>query len=517
MRKYTDEFIESEILRCKGFTGVPTTIRQILPYTKLDKDVFVRYFRSHSDPDFLFGDEEKEFNKRKRVEKSKATKMERYGDENYNNREAYRNSHYSESIKHEIESVISNFDFPVTSKFLSGFLPYNFDVIENYTEFFNIKNVLHGNEATKFNNEHGIEKRIAFYREHPEQLKMRTEKSMETKLVRYGSSFYNNSGKMMETKLEKLPKLFARLFYDIEGSKKFLIENKFASREQLADYFGISFPSLENWIYRNGLSDYAPKLSNVSNKEIQLRSILHDYGFSQNNIKDIIYPFEIDIYNPNRSVGVEFNGNYWHSIKNKCESYHYDKSLLAEKVGVRLIHVYEEEWDDLTKREILLGIIRHSVDDDMEIVQCNNNTKISVLNKPESDLFMAKNNIFGCCNSDVYLGIYVNEVLYQVMSFSKTGETSWKIDRNCRKCGYDIIGGCNTLIESFINMVNPNEIYAYCDFNKFTGKTYEEFGMKLCGYTGEEKLVQCLSVDDDEKIVFGSGHKIFKWSSTKTK
>lgn len=40
---------------------------------------------------------------------------------------------------------------------------------------------------------------------------------------------------------------------------------------------------------------------------------------------------EIDLYNEERKLGIEFNGNYWHSDIYKDKKYHQDKSLKAEK------------------------------------------------------------------------------------------------------------------------------------------------------------------------------------------
>ena len=43
-------------------------------------------------------------------------------------------------------------------------------------------------------------------------------------------------------------------------------------------------------------------------------------------------------------LAVEFNGAYWHSIKNTLLGYHLMKTTICESYGVKLIHVFEDEW-----------------------------------------------------------------------------------------------------------------------------------------------------------------------------
>ena len=58
-----------------------------------------------------------------------------------------------------------------------------------------------------------------------------------------------------------------------------------------------------------------------------------------NNVLDIISPYELDIYLPELKLAVEYNGNYWHSSINKHKNYHLIKSLLCREKGIRLIYI----------------------------------------------------------------------------------------------------------------------------------------------------------------------------------
>ena len=54
---------------------------------------------------------------------------------------------------------------------------------------------------------------------------------------------------------------------------------------------------------------------------------------------------EIDIYIPALKLGIEYNGIYWHSTKCiKDKNYHINKTMIARKAGIKLIHIFEDQW-----------------------------------------------------------------------------------------------------------------------------------------------------------------------------
>jgi len=60
---------------------------------------------------------------------------------------------------------------------------------------------------------------------------------------------------------------------------------------------------------------------------------------------------EIDIYLPELGIAFEFNGTYWHSELYKDKHYHLDKTDSCLLKGVKLIHIWQDDW--LYKREIV--------------------------------------------------------------------------------------------------------------------------------------------------------------------
>lgn len=54
---------------------------------------------------------------------------------------------------------------------------------------------------------------------------------------------------------------------------------------------------------------------------------------------------EIDIYLPELKIGIEYNGNYYHSDKFVSKDKHFKKAVDCLEKGVRLISVFEYEWE----------------------------------------------------------------------------------------------------------------------------------------------------------------------------
>jgi hypothetical protein len=93
-----------------------------------------------------------------------------------------------------------------------------------------------------------------------------------------------------------------------------------------------------------------PKCSRIiSRKEEELYEFVCATAGKENVIqhtRDVISPLELDIYIPSSSIAVEFDGLRWHSEEfEPSPSYHLNKTKMCEEKGVRLLHVFEDEWD----------------------------------------------------------------------------------------------------------------------------------------------------------------------------
>ena len=92
------------------------------------------------------------------------------------------------------------------------------------------------------------------------------------------------------------------------------------------------------------------KLKGVSKEEkdllASLRSLFPVGTRIVENDRSILGGKEIDILIPSYSLGIEYDGLYFHSEKDgKGPEYHYNKTLQCRTKGIQLIHIFSDEWE----------------------------------------------------------------------------------------------------------------------------------------------------------------------------
>lgn len=144
------------------------------------------------------------------------------------------------------------------------------------------------------------------------------------------------------------------------------------------------------------------------------------------NNDEIISPYELDVYIPSKNLAIEFNGLYYHSSRFKHYSYHLNKTKLCNKKGVRLIHIYDDEWkykNSILKAELLRafkvdfkGTLSLPIRD--EITE-----KVKRIDTKTKNDFLKGNCLLGIDkNAVIRLGLYHNDILLAVMTFIKPTE-----------------------------------------------------------------------------------------------
>lgn len=232
--------------------------------------------------------------------------------------------------------------------------------------------------------------------------------------------------------------------------------------------------------------------SGISAKEANLYDFIKSVysGPIVRNTRTIIPPLELDFYLPEKNLAIEFNGLYWHSDINKIKNYHIDKSKKCEALGIRLIHVYENEWDSVAGQEKIKSIIGIALSSNNITKLYARNCDIKRLTNSDVRDFINNNHLQGHRNAQVTYGLFYKECLVQVLSLSKSSYNcytrkykAWEIIRSCTLLNTVIVGGLSKLYKAFITDYAPEAVFSYCDFNKFNGVSYEKLGMSFIGYT----------------------------------
>lgn len=191
--------------------------------------------------------------------------------------------------------------------------------------------------------------------------------------------------------------------------------------------------------------------------------------------------FEADIYIPEYKLAIEYNGLYWHSNLNHDKNYHYNKWKFFKEQNIDCIQIFENEWRD--KQEIVKSIIKNhlSLNEKIYARKCI----IKEISNNEYELFLEQNHIQGYCNARIKLGLYYNDELVEVMSFSKprfNKKYDWENIRTCTKIGYNVVGGFSKLL-NFFRKNYKGSIVSYIDSRYFNGNGYIKNGFQNIGHS----------------------------------
>ena len=264
-----------------------------------------------------------------------------------------------------------------------------------------------------------------------------------------------------------------------ENFIKYIEDKKILSVPELCKNLSISDFTALKYIKLYGLTQLINR--NISSYEDEIAKWLESLNVTIIKNKHLLNKKEIDIFLPDYNIGIEFNGNYWHSQLFKTANYHQEKSLLAQKHNIFLYHIFEYEWNtnkDKIKQHIfnLLNLkpnhiyARKCIIKELDIKTCN--------------LFLEENHLQGKDKSKIKLGLFYNNKLVMVMTFAKprfNKKYEWELSRLCSLKGTNIIGGASKLFKFFIKHYNPNSIISYSNFAKNKGTVYKILGFSYLG------------------------------------
>ena len=328
--------------------------------------------------------------------------------------------------------------------------------------------------------------------EYPIQLKEIYDKVKKTNLEKYGVEYTSQSKEIKnKAKASLLNNNFPNIikyFADKETTEDFLKKNynEKTTLIQLSKDTGVSRTVVGQYIHKYGLEDYINYSFTVSQPEKDIVEYLTSKGITNivQSDRDILDGKEIDIYLPDYKVGIEFNGDYWHSeIIRPNKRYHYDKSMLANSKGVFLYHIFSHEWFDEEKRTRILNHldnILHLNENKIYARKC----MIRKVDVTEKNDFLNENHIQGKDNSTIKLGLYYNDELVSLMTFCKprfSKKYNWELSRFCSKHNYNVIGGASKLFKYFVDnyMKDGEVIVSYSDIAKTTGKIYNTLNFEF--------------------------------------
>ena len=197
--------------------------------------------------------------------------------------------------------------------------------------------------------------------------------------------------------------------------------------------------------------------------------------------------FEIDILLPELNIGIEYNGLYWHSENNgKSKWYHKQKYLKAKEKNIFLIQIFEDEWlhrKEIVKQRLISKIIKNQKS--IGGRKCS----IKQIDNKEANEFLSNQHLQGKGYGSHSYGLYYDDDLVSVMKFSHMSKAKgynknnqvFELNRFASKI--PIAGGASKIFKYFLNDINPQEVISYSDLRWNTGQVYTNIGMVFQGET----------------------------------
>lgn len=226
--------------------------------------------------------------------------------------------------------------------------------------------------------------------------------------------------------------------------------------------------------------------NNLSLAEINIREYIKSLGYDVvEKDRTILDNKEIDLFVPSASIGVEYDGLYWHSDEFKDKKYHLNKTEECAKLGIRLIHIFEDEW--VNKNNIIKSMLSNILNKTPIKIYARN-CIVKEVSKDEKKAFLDENHIQGNIGAQINIGLYFDNQLVSLMCFGKPRvnlgrkdikEGEYELLRFCNKLFTSVIGGASKLFKHFINEYKPNTITSYCDRRWSVGNMYENLGFTL--------------------------------------
>lgn len=331
-------------------------------------------------------------------------------------------------------------------------------------------------------------------------------KAQQTHLQKYGVKHYNMTAEYRErhksgdivrtldtdqqrrtfrtTFFNKLPQIVPTLtpLFDLE----YFIEHGAGSYHNYSWSCNVCSHKFERWL-NLGMRPICPQCAPTGTQhEIELKNFLHKHGveFKYRSRKLLGNGTEIDLFIPSKNIGIEIDGLYWHHELKVGKSYHLDKTNAAEKQGIRLIHIFGDEF--YRKEKIVYSRLKHI----LGIVHRRIYARKCVVRKISNSVkskFLNKYHIQGDGKGCVHLGLFYRDRLVAVMDIGKQrpgiGKTSeenvMELIRFATVSNFTIVGGASKMLKHFQRMNVTNKLISYADRRWSNGDVYKKIGFKL--------------------------------------
>lgn len=281
---------------------------------------------------------------------------------------------------------------------------------------------------------------------------------------------------MLAKKFNKHKTTIMKVKKDLFGKYLYTLDSR--QIEQMEDYF-----------------KHAKQRGNSSGEKNVFNYVKSIYeGEVIQNDREMISPKELDIYIPEKKFAIEYNGLIWHSERAGCtQFYHWNKTKMCLEKGIRLLHIYENEWRD--KQDICKSMVASALGIYERKEFARNCEVKEVTDKKVVIDFFNENHIQGAVhNYSLCLGLYKDGQLLQAVVFGKQhfGKKGIiELYRMVTKKNTQVIGGFSKLMKH-----SPYDtVVSYVALRLFDAKGYLAGNWKI-----EHRSQPSFDITDGENL-----------------
>jgi len=237
------------------------------------------------------------------------------------------------------------------------------------------------------------------------------------------------------------------------------------------------------------LDKHGTLFANLGKTQSEMTMWLNSLGFNFKPDVAVLEGKELDLYDPDQRLALEFCGLYWHnenSPEPRTRSYHHDKWRRCREKGVRLLTIFDDEWRN--RREICESLILSKLGMFKRRLQ-GRKCEVKEISKNEMRSFCDLHHLQGANKlSRVCFGLFHREEMVGAIDLGnhhrKKDSRTLVLTRLCFMPGVNVVGGAGKLFKACVGWCISNgieKIVSWSDNRYSDGGVYEKMGFKAAG------------------------------------
>lgn len=232
-----------------------------------------------------------------------------------------------------------------------------------------------------------------------------------------------------------------------------------------------------------------------SKPEQEIREYLTSTGVTvEANTRNVIAPYELDIWISSHKVAIEYCGLRWHGelFSDRPRDYHRKKLELCSRLGIRLITIFEDEY--LERPKVVISRINQALNLNKDRLFARKLTVCSIT-LTEAREFLNAYHLQGYSPCSYRFALKDGPEIVQVITFGKlsrnhtnVGESCVELKRLASLPNTSVVGGASRLFKYAIRRLSSEFTYvkSYCDRRWSVnpgGTVYDSLGFILVAET----------------------------------